>query len=59
MIYVIYAICPGKTFVLSASAAMPKILPLWTERNRKIDVLRSTPTAKPPAFSNSLRSSIQ
>ena len=55
----IYAICPGKTFVLSASAAMPKILPLWTERNRKIDVLRSTPTAKPPAFSNSLRSSIQ
>ena len=31
---------PGKTFVLSALAAMPKDLPLWAERNRKIDALR-------------------
>ena len=38
---------------------MPKDLPLWAERNRKIDVLRFTPTAKPPVFSNSLRSIIQ
>ena len=36
----IYTICPGKTFALSASAAMPKDLPLRTERNRKIDALR-------------------
>ena len=36
----IYTICPGKTFALSASAAMPKDLPLWAERNRKIDALR-------------------
>lgn len=41
---------PGKTSVISASATMPKDLPLWAERNRKIDALRSTPTAKPPAF---------
>ena len=31
---------PAKTFVISASAAMPKDLPLWAERNRKIDALR-------------------
>ena len=31
---------PGKTFAISAFAAMPKNLPRWTERNRKIDVLR-------------------
>ena len=31
---------PGKTFVISASAAMPKDLPLWAERNQKIDALR-------------------
>ena len=31
---------PGKTFVISVSAAMPKDLPLWAERNRKIDALR-------------------
>lgn len=32
---------PGKTFSTSASAAMQKDLPLWAERNRKIDTLRS------------------
>ena len=32
---------PGKTSGISASAAMPKDLPLWAERNRKIDALRS------------------
>lgn len=31
---------PDKTFGISASAAMPKDLPLWAERNRKIDALR-------------------
>lgn len=31
---------PSKTLVISASAAMPKDLPLWAERNRKIDALR-------------------
>ena len=31
---------PGKTSVLSASAAMPKDLSQWAERNRKIDALR-------------------
>ena len=30
---------PGKTFAISASAAMPKDSPLWAERNRKIDAL--------------------
>ena len=50
---------PGKTSVLSASAAMPKDLPQWAERNRKIDALRYAPTAKPPVFPNSLRSVIQ
>ena len=50
---------PGKTFVISALAAMPKDLPLWAERNRKIDALRYAPTAKPPAFPSSLRSVIQ
>ena len=50
---------PDKTFVIFALAAMPKDLPLWAERNRKIDALRCAPTAKPPAFSNSLRSVIQ
>lgn len=50
---------PDKTFGISASAAMPKDLPLWAERNRKIDALRFTPTAKPPASSNSLRLIIQ
>lgn len=47
---------PSKTLVISASAAMPKDLPLWAERNRKIDALRCAPTVKPPAFPNSLRS---
>lgn len=32
---------PSKTLVISASAAMPKDLQLWAERNRKIDALRS------------------
>ena len=50
---------PGKTFVISALAAMPKDLPLWAERNRKFDALRCAPTAKPPAFPNSLRSVIK
>ena len=50
---------PGKTSVISASAAMPKDLPLWAEWNRKIDALRYAPNAKPPAFPNSLRSIIQ
>ena len=50
---------PGKTFDISASAAMPKDLPLRVDRNRKIDALRCAPTAKPPAFPNSLRSIIQ
>lgn len=50
---------PGKTFVISAHAAMLNDLPLWAERNRKIDALRCAPTAKPPAFPNSLRSIIQ
>ncbi len=31
---------PGKTFDISASAAMPNDLPRWAERNRKIDALR-------------------
>ena len=31
---------PGKTSDISASAAMPKDLPLWAERNLKIDALR-------------------
>ena len=50
---------PGKTFVISASAAMPKDLPLRAERNRKIDALLYAPTAKPPDFSNSLHSVIK
>ncbi len=33
---------PCKTSVISASASMPKDLPIWAERNRKI--------AKPPTF---------
>ncbi len=41
---------PGKTFALSAYAAMPKDLPQRAERNRKIDVLRCAPTVKPPAY---------
>ena len=50
---------PDKTFGIAADAEMPKDLPLWAERNRKIDALRFTPTAKPPASSNSLRLIIQ
>lgn len=45
---------PGKTFALSAYAAMPKDLPQRAERKRKIDVLRCAPTAKPPAFVNDM-----
>lgn len=56
MIYALYA---WQDFVLSALAAMPKDLPLWAERNRKIDTLRCAPTVKPPAFPSSLRSVIQ
>lgn len=50
---------PGKTSGISASVAMPNDLSLRAERNRKFDTLRSTPTAKPPASPNSLRSIIQ
>ena len=46
---------PGKTFVLSASAAMPKDLPLWAERNRKIDALRSRSDRQTSSYSSSLR----
>lgn len=40
----------GKTFDISAFAAMPKDLPRLAERNRQIDALRCAPNAKPPAF---------
>lgn len=31
---------PGKTFGIAADAAMPNVLPLWAELNRKIVSIR-------------------
>ena len=42
---------PDKTFVIFALAAMPKDLPLWAERNRKIDALRLRSDRQTSGFS--------
>lgn len=50
---------PGKTFDISAHAAMLNDLPYGQSGTGRLTIFTFVPTAKPPAFPNSLRSIIQ